>query len=187
MSVLAPSFFERDTVVVARELLGHVLVREWQGKRIASVITETEAYDGPQDKACHAYGSRRTARTEPLFGRAGTWYVYLCYGMHWMLNVVTGPRDYPAAVLIRGVASALGPGRVTKDFFVGKRQNGRAALKANGLWIEKTESVVTHAQITSAPRVGIDYAEEWRDKPMRFILKAPHVCVSKVRRLKQAA
>lgn len=102
MQVLNKTFFERqNTTRVARNLLGKVLVRRYRGKTSAYVITEVEAYDGPQDKASHAYRGK-TARNAPMFGEAGCWYVYFVYGMYWMLNIVTGPKKYPAAILIRG-------------------------------------------------------------------------------------
>src|SRR5215470_2475640 len=110
-SILRSVFFERPADVVARELLGKVLVRHIKGMRIALTISETEAYLGPHDLACHA-ARGRTPRTEVLFAPAGTLYVYLVYGMHWMLNIVTGPSGYPAAVLIRSTGTASGPGRL---------------------------------------------------------------------------
>ncbi|MBI2035602.1 MAG: DNA-3-methyladenine glycosylase [Candidatus Liptonbacteria bacterium] len=100
--ILKKPYFQKSTVVVARNLLGKFLVRRIKGKEIAAMITEVEAYDGFKDKASHAHRGK-TARNAVMFGEAGVWYVYLTYGMHWMLNVVTGPKDYPAAVLIRGV------------------------------------------------------------------------------------
>ena len=99
--VLPPSFFRRPTVRVAQSLLGTYLVHRVKGKIIVAMITDVEAYDGPLDKASHAHKGV-TKRNAPMFGEAGQWYVYLCYGVHEMLNIVTGPKGYPAAVLIRG-------------------------------------------------------------------------------------
>lgn len=132
-------------------------------------ITETEAYHGPEDRACHA-SKGRTARTEVMFGPAGCWYVYLCYGMHEMLNLVTGPRDWPAAVLIRGVEQLTGPGRLTRALSINRELNGAAAVEACGLWIEPAEvGLVAEDEIVDGPRVGVDYAgPEWAGKPWRF-------------------
>ncbi|WP_225919206.1 DNA-3-methyladenine glycosylase [Actomonas aquatica] len=165
----------RETVAHARALLGKWLVvagSESDGARTAVSrwrITETEAYDGPEDRACHA-ARGRTARTEVMFGAPGCWYVYLCYGIHEMLNLVTGPKDYPAAVLIRGVEGVVGPGRLTKRLGIGRALNGAAAGRACGLWLEDDGLVVREEEVTSTPRVGIDYAgPEWAAKPWRFV------------------
>src|SRR3989338_10263905 len=113
--ILEPYFYNRPTLIVAQDLLGKFLVRKIGNKEITSMIIEVEAYDGFKDKASHA-SKGRTLRNEVMFGEAGRWYVYLIYGMYWMLNIVTGPKDYPAAILIRGVVDASGPGRLTKFF-----------------------------------------------------------------------
>jgi DNA-3-methyladenine glycosylase len=142
-------------------------------------ITETEAYDGPEDRACHA-SKGRTGRTEVMFGPAGRWYVYLCYGVHEMLNLVTGPREWPAAVLIRGVEGVSGPGRVTRALAITRALNGTAATEEaaetagatenGGLWIEPAErGLLAEGEILAGPRVGVDYAgPEWAAKPWRF-------------------
>ena len=134
--VEAKAWASRDTVKVARDLLGHWLVRRLEdGTILRARITETEAYNGADDRACHAFKGR-TARTEVMYGPAGRWYVYLCYGIHEMLNLVTGPDDWPAAVLIRGVEGVSGPGRVTKIFGIGRSLNGASAADTGpGLWI----------------------------------------------------
>jgi DNA-3-methyladenine glycosylase len=133
--IISLSFYDRPTVDVARSLLGKFLVREIDGERIEGMITETEAYDGFEDKASHA--SRGiTERNKPMFGPAGHWYVYLVYGMHWMLNVVTGKEKYPAAVLIRGIKGVSGPARLTKYFKIGKSFNSLSVSEESGLWIE---------------------------------------------------
>src|SRR6185295_19656356 len=113
----------KKTVALARWLLGKHLVRRFPDGRIeARMIVETEAYDGEEDQACHARAGR-TARTDVMYQPGGVWYVYLCYGIHEMLNLVVGPADWPAAVLIRGVDGAIGPGRVTKALGVDRKLN----------------------------------------------------------------
>lgn len=169
--ILTKRFFDRDALVVARELLGKMLVREVRGKRIASMITEVEAYDGPTDLASHAHHGK-TARNEIMFGPAGNWYVYLVYGMHEMLNIVTGPVEYPAAVLIRGTQDATGPGKLTKYFKVTRAQNKKTAAPKSGLWVEDHGVRIPAKQIMCTPRVGVSYAGEvWAGKKYRFVLK----------------
>ena len=166
--VIPASFFERPVLEVCPELIGHYLVvRTTEGKVIKSEITEIEAYDGPQDKACHA-SKGRTARTEVLFGPAGHWYVYLCYGVHWLLNVVTGPVDYPAAILIRGVGDWSGPGILTKELEIDKRFNASPANRKTGLWFEINPEREAEYGFQRGPRIGVDYAGEWAKKPYRF-------------------
>jgi len=154
-------FFERDTVTVARELLGKFLVRRRGKKEIAGMIIETEAYDGPHDRGSHA-SRGRTERNKVMFGPAGRWYPYFTYGMHWMINVVTREEGYPAAVLIRGVAIETAHGRgcspaggadrrgrrqkeiaviggsatLTKYFKIDRKFYGKPVAKKTGLWIE---------------------------------------------------
>jgi DNA-3-methyladenine glycosylase len=162
-----------DTVAIARCLLGRLLVTRVGGRRVARRITEVEAYDGPHDRASHA-SRGRTRRNEPMFAAGGIWYVYLCYGVHEMLNLVTGPHDYPAAVLIRGVEGAVGPGRVTRALGVDRRFNALPATRATGLWIEDDGFTPAPARLMSTPRVGVDYAgPEWSAKPWRFVLATP--------------
>lgn len=138
----------------ARALVGKILVRRLaDGTELRARITETEAYFGEADTACHACHGR-TKRTEVLYHPAGTIYVYLCYGIHWMLNLVTGPADDPQAVLIRGVEGASGPGRVTKFLSIDKSLNDTAL--GEGLSLE--DDGFTPARIEASPRVGIGYA-----------------------------
>src|SRR3989338_7272276 len=111
--ILKPEFFDRPTLVVAKELIGKVLVRRVGGKTVALMITETEAYDGFKDLASHAHRGQ-TPRNTPMFGKPGTIYVYFPYGMHWMPNLVCGKKEYPAAVLIRGVSSSAKVASVSK-------------------------------------------------------------------------
>ena len=163
--ILPQSFFARSVLEVAPDLLGKYLVTSTG----VYMITETEAYDGPEDKACH--GSRGlTERTKIMFGPSGHWYVYLIYGMYWMLNVTTNEEGYPAAVLIRGIESYDGPGKLTKGLGIDKTVNGLPSSEATGLWIEDRGVVVTKDQIERTPRIGVEYADEWASKLYRYIL-----------------
>jgi DNA-3-methyladenine glycosylase len=169
MKILQPTFFNRSSLTVARELLGCYLVREINGKIERYMITETEAYDGEKDLACHA-SKGRTPRTEVLYGAPAHFYVYLVYGMYWMLNVVTGPKDYPAGVLIRGVEGASGPGRLTKKLRITGTLMGKPAQKSSGLWFEMGEKIPAK-RIQKTVRVGIDYAGPvWAKKEWRFVI-----------------
>jgi DNA-3-methyladenine glycosylase len=164
------SLLSRSTVAHARSLLGKFLVRRHDdGREEMQMITEVEAYDGPDDLACHA-SKGRTPRTEIMFAPAGVWYVYLCYGVHEMLNLVTGPRDYPAAVLIRGLERVNGPGRLTKAMDITRALNGTPAAPASGLWIEDRGLVVPRRAVQATPRIGVNYAgPDWAARPWRFV------------------
>jgi DNA-3-methyladenine glycosylase len=161
-TVLPQSFFNRNVLKVAENLLGCYLVREGQ----RSMITETEAYDGCDDLACHA-SKGRTKRTEIMFGEAGRMYIYLIYGMYWMLNIVTGPKDHAAAVLIRGIEEANGPGKLTKKLKITGKLNGKKLGSASGIWIERGKKIPKN-KIEKTARIGVDYAgpncakKEWR-------------------------
>ncbi len=169
--MLPASFYQRDTLVVAEELLGKFLVRRKNGKIIARMITEVEAYDGFKDRASHAHQGK-TDRNKVMFEEGGRWYVYLCYGMHWMLNIATGPKDYPAAVLVRGIEGVSGPGRVTKFLNINGRYNGSLAHTRSGLWIENRGAVVSKSRIKKTPRIGVSYAGPmWAKKHYRFVLR----------------
>jgi DNA-3-methyladenine glycosylase len=170
--VKAKELRSRRTVSLARWLLGKHLVRATPEGRIAAVITEVEAYDGPHDRASHA-SRGQTPRNAVMFQPGGVWYVYLCYGVHKMLNLVTGPGGYPAAVLIRGVEGVSGPGRVTRTLEIDRRLNGADCAAASGLWIEDRGEQVPRASVRALPRVGVDYAGSvWSRKPWRFMLVA---------------
>ena len=161
-----------DTVTLARWLLGKTLVRTTGRNRSAHIITEVEAYDGEHDLACHA-SKGRTKRTEVMYKSGGIWYVYLCYGVHEMLNLVTGPADYPAAVLIRGVSGITGPGRLTKRLKIDRRLNGLVARPTSGLHLEDRGLEIPLRQLKSGPRIGVDYAgSAWARKPWRFYFDA---------------
>ena len=158
----------RDTVALARWLLGKVLVRVDRNGRREHLICEVEAYDGERDLACHA-SKGRTKRTEVMYQAGGVWYVYLCYGMHEMLNLVTGPENYPAALLIRGVDAISGPGRLTKQLRIDRKLNGTPAVTGSGLYLEDHDIKVPRKVIISGPRVGVQYAGPvWAAKPWRF-------------------
>ena len=166
--MLQRNFFERPTLVVARELLGKYLVRKVGRKTTALLITETEAYDGFHDKASHA-SHWQTPRNTPMFGEAGTVYVYFTYGMHWMLNIVCGKEKYPAAVLIRGVEGITGPARLTKALQIDTRFNTKKLSKKTGLWIEDRGVKINPKNIKRTPRIGVAYAGKWAKKPWRFV------------------
>ncbi len=165
----AKSLQHRRTVALARGLVGKVLARRRPDGTVARHrITEVEAYDGESDLACHA-SKGRTRRTEVMYRPGGVWYVYLCYGVHEMLNLVTGPADYPAAVLIRGVEGISGPGRLTKGLAIDRQLNGAAAGPVAGLWIEDDGFKVPRGMLRTGPRIGVDYAgPEWAGKAWRF-------------------
>jgi DNA-3-methyladenine glycosylase len=169
--VLKLGFFDRPADVVAADLVGHVLVRHTTHGSLRGRVVETEAYVGPHDLACHA-AKGRTKRTEVMFGPAGHIYMYFVYGMHWMLNIVTGPKGYPAAVLIRGLDVVSGPARLTKAFELDGSLYGRPAAPESGLWFEDGGRLARTRAVVATPRIGIDYAgPAWIDAPLRFVLK----------------
>lgn len=164
---LPATFFEGPAEEVAKNLLGTLLVREWQGGRLALRVTETEAYIGPEDRASHA-ARGRTKRTEVMFGPPGTLYVYLIYGLHWMLNVVTGEAGYPAAVLIRSAGDAGGPGVLARRLFVTDALNGKPASPGAGLWFEASGDPPPRRRATA--RIGVAYAgPRWSRRKLRFV------------------
>ena len=162
---LSKKFYNRKTLTVARELLGKYLVRRMGRKTIVGMITETEAYCGIKDLACHA-SKGRTKRTEVMFGPAGHAYVYLIYGMYHCLNIVT--KENGGAVLIRGLEGIEGPGKICRDLKINKNMNGADITKSQKLWMEIVEKP---KKITRAARNGIDYAGEFKNKLWRFIIK----------------
>jgi DNA-3-methyladenine glycosylase len=186
---LTSSFYKRDDVVqISRELLGKVLCTNLTGGITRAIITETEAYAGVGDRASHAYGGRRTKRTEPMFAAGGIAYVYLCYGIHHLFNVVTGAADTPHAILVRagkplqGTAIMLqrrgksredksllaGPGSLAKAMGITTALSGQNLLDSQ-VWIEDHQFVVDESAIKIEPRVGVDYAKEDASRPYRFI------------------
>jgi len=171
-AIIKPEIFAaHDARHWAPWLLGKVLVRmRADGKTERRVITETEAYNGEEDLASHA-SKGQTARTAVMYRPGGVWYVYLCYGIHEMLNLVVGPEGFPAAVLIRGLHGLNGPGRLTKHLGIGRSFNGMPADANTGLFIEDNGPAVPKKWIQSAPRIGVNYAGPvWAAKPWRFTL-----------------
>jgi DNA-3-methyladenine glycosylase len=187
---LPREFYTRpDVLKVARDLLGKKLVvPNKSGKRVAGIIVETEAYRGPEDRASHAFGGRRTNRTETMYGMGGTAYVYFVYGMYNQFNVVTNVEGTPHAVLVRAVEPVegldlirrrragrseyewtSGPGRLCVALGIDRRLN-KADLLGERVWIEEGVSISSR-QIARGPRIGIDYAEAWVTKPWRFWIK----------------
>jgi DNA-3-methyladenine glycosylase len=165
---LSADFFARPTLSVAADLLSCTLCRQLGNEIICHQILETEAYDGPDDKASHAHRGE-TPRASVMFGPPGVWYVYLCYGVHWLLNIVTGPESYPAAVLIRGVAGTSGPGRLTRQLNVNGAHNRLPATPEHGLWIAKGAELDPSC-IQRTPRIGVGYAgPDWANRPYRFV------------------
>lgn len=176
VEVLTPERWRgRGTVRYARGLLGKHLVRTTDGVALAYLITEVEAYDGECDQACHARVGL-TARTEVMYRPGGCWYVYLCYGVHEMLNLVTGPEGWPAAVLIRGVAGVAGPGRITRVLGIDRRLNGALVVPASGLHLEDRGVRVPKSWVCETPRVGVAYAGPvWAAKRWRFAIASERV------------
>ncbi|HEY7784632.1 MAG TPA: DNA-3-methyladenine glycosylase [Pyrinomonadaceae bacterium] len=190
MPKLPRKFYTRPNVLtVARDLLSRLLVvPASDGTRVSGLIVETEAYRGPEDRASHAFGGRRTERTETMYGVGGTAYVYFVYGMYNQFNVVTNVENTPHAVLVRALEPVegielmrerrqthsdrnltSGPGKLCIAMGIDRRLN-RADLLGDQVWIEEGEPV-KRSSIISGPRIGIDYAEEWIDKPWRFWLR----------------
>lgn len=186
---LDAAFYQREDVVqVSRDLLGKVLCTAIAGHTTRVVITETEAYAGVEDRASHAYGGRRTRRTEPMYSAGGVAYVYLCYGIHHLFNVVTGTRDLPHAVLVRagkpleGLPAMLrrrgksevdrsllgGPGSLACALGISTAMTGHSLL-GDRIWIEDHGIAVGDSHIRVGPRVGVDYAGEDAARPYRFI------------------
>ena len=162
------TFFERDVLEVAPGLIGKILVRKLDnGKVLRFKITETEAYRGEEDLACHA-SKGRTKRTEVMYGEGGFVYVYLIYGMYWMLNFVTGKKNQPQAVLIRGIEGFKGPGRLGKILQIDKSFYGEDLTRSDRIWIENS---LQKPKIVSGKRIGIDYAGKvWANKAWRYYI-----------------
>jgi len=188
---LGRHFFAKNTLLVAKELLGKFLVRKIGQEKISAMITETEAYCGPDDLASHA-SRGKTARTAIMFGPPGYAYVYMIYGMYFCLNVVTEKENYPAAVLIRSVKIAQsekrkaqnnnsklkaeeinlsGPGKLCRELKIDKKLNGEDIVQSKKLWLEDRGVKIRTSQVLKLKRVGVDYALEYKDKPWRFVLK----------------
>lgn len=185
---LQKDFYLRENVVlIAKDLLGKVLITNFNGMKVAGIITETEAYAGINDKASHAFGGRRTSRTEIMYASGGTAYVYLCYGIHHLFNVVTNKKDIPHAVLIRAIKPieginqilkrrkqnkvsaklASGPGTLSQALGIQTIHTGES-LYGNKIWIEDREIKFSGSQIKISPRIGVDYAGSDALLPYRF-------------------
>jgi len=185
-SPISRKYFDRPTLIVARELIGARLVRILEGVRLVGIITETEAYIGEEDLGCHARAGR-TPRTQVMYGPPGYAYVYFTYGNHWMLNAVTGKEGFPAAVLIRAIfpvegievmsarrsgRDTFGPGKLCQAMGIGQAENNADLTAGNlNLWIEKGEEI-PDADVLTGPRVGLyTVPEPWKSKPWRFMVR----------------
>ena len=179
--IITAAWLRRGTITVAQECVGKVVVHRVGRVYYRLLITEVEAYDGFNDKASHA-SRGKTKRNAPMFLAGGRWYVYLVYGMHWMLNVVTGVTDYPAAVLIRGgialdssghgVRSISGPGRVSTFLRVTGALSGAVVNASSSLWLEDWYVRIPVRLIRRGARIGVAYAGEWAHKNWRFCVDA---------------
>ena len=189
MTILSADFYHReDTVQIAKELLGKVIITEFNGLLTSARIVETEAYKAPEDKACHAYLNRNTKRTSTMFLPGGVAYIYLCYGIHHLFNVVTGPEGAAHAVLIRAIEPltcldtmlqrrgfeklkpqlSAGPGVMSKALGIEKQYDAISLTEPAGLIRIADAPLLKASEIIAGPRVGIDYAEECVDWPWRF-------------------
>ena len=163
------NFFKRDTVSLAKNLIGKWIVTKIDGRETIAQISETEAYLGVEDSACHTYRGKRTSRTEPMWQQVGTIYIYLCYGMHYLLNIVSRKEGEPEAVLIRAVVGGNGPAKATKILNIDKSLNGECIVDNPRICI--LDDGKDYSFIASR-RVGIDYAlEKDRNAELRFILQ----------------
>ncbi len=183
-------YLQDDVVFLAKDLIGKILYTQIDGNKCAGIITETEAYAGATDKASHAYNNRRTARTEPMFARGGIAYVYLCYGMYHLFNVVTGEEGTPHAVLIRSIVPYQGldtmlkrrnashyhqnllngPGKISIALGIHQACNN-LSLQGNTIWIEDKHLDIDITLIKATPRIGVNYAKEDALLPYRFVLQ----------------
>ena len=190
MKLTKDYFLTDDVVAVARDLIGKSLFTMVDGQLAGGVICETEAYKGTNDRASHAFGGRRTKRNEMMYHEGGVAYVYLCYGMHHLLNFVTNAMDIPDAVLIRGIVPThgeelmlhrtgkrkitrdigIGPGKVSKLLGITVEDNG-LSLCGDRLWIEDRRLLVPDSAIQVTPRIGVDYAGEDAKRPYRFVMR----------------
>lgn len=184
---LAPEFYQRPTVEVARDLLGTMLVRRLQGELVAVRLTEVEAYLGEGDPAAHTYRGRRTARNASMWGEGGRLYVYFTYGLHHCANVVTRRAGEPEAVLLRGGVVVLGhelvrarrggredlfgPAKLCQGLGIDRSLDGAPLTPATGVWVTRDGAEVRPEQVAALPRVGVAYAGEAARWPLRFLLR----------------
>ena len=177
--ILNKEIFFKDAKSVAQKLLGKVIIRKFGDKKIRIMITETEAYLGENDMASHArFG--KTGRNSVMFEKGGVWYVYFIYGMYWLLNIVTGTKNNPSAVLIRrgillgkNTQVIKGPALVARYLKVDGKFSGRPNDKKTGLWIEDWKINVRSSDIKKLSRVGVDYAGKWARRKLRFVISDP--------------
>ena len=163
------NFFTTDTTLLAQNLIGKWIETKINGKTVCAQILETEAYLGVNDSACHSFNNKRTMRTEPMYNEGGTIYIYLCYGLHYLFNIVSKNKDEPEAVLIRAVTGANGPAKATKLLNIDKSLNGESIINNPKICIKDDGKKYSFTKTT---RVGIDYAKEIdKNAPLRFILK----------------
>lgn len=165
---LQREFYIRDVLDVAPEIIGKTMViRMPDGTYGRYKVTEVEAYRGIEDRACHAFRGK-TSRTQIMFNDGGRLYIYLIYGMYWMLNIVTGEENNPQAVLVRGVETLSGPGKLTKALGIDKSFYGEDLITSERIWFEASG---IKPVVKTSPRIGIDYAGEyWASKPWRFYI-----------------
>lgn len=163
------SFFQTDTITLAKNLVGKWIKTNINSEEKFAQISETEAYLGINDSACHSYMGKRTQRTQPMWQQGGTIYIYLCYGLHYLFNIVSQKEGIPEAVLIRAVVEANGPAKATKFLNITKELNGQLIVKNSSIAIYDDGKTYSYIEM---PRVGIEYAKE-QDKTalLRFVLK----------------
>jgi DNA-3-methyladenine glycosylase len=177
-TILDAAFFDRETVAVARDLLGKVLVREVDGRLMWGRLVEVEAYMGPEDLASHSSGGRRSPRNEVMYGPPGHAYVYFTYGMHHCLNFVTRPVGVPQAVLVRalepgpGVGRCGGPGLVCRALDIDRALNG-VPLTPPLLYV--VDDGARKRRVVATPRIGIYNSGDWQERPLRFCWNSPHL------------
>lgn len=166
------NIYKLTSIELAPKLLGKILCRNINNKILKYKITETEAYYSQYDTACHAHKGK-TERTKLMFEEGGIAYIYLCYGIHWMLNIVSGEKNIPQAVLIRGIEGYDGPGKLTKFLNINNKLNGENLIISDKIWIENNNNNFDNfvCKFKSTPRIGINYAtEEYKNKLWRFVL-----------------
>ena len=167
--ILGRDYFAADAKTLAPDLVGKLLCRSTENGIIKARITETECYFGEEDTACHAHKGK-TERTKTMYEAGGITYVYLCYGIHSLLNIVTGCEGHPEAVLIRGIEGANGPGKATKMLGISLSDNALPLCEESGIWIE--DDCLKRPRIARLTRVGIDYASKKdRERKWRFLIK----------------
>jgi len=196
MPIPQPYYLHPNVVFLAKDLIGKYLFTKIDGQLCGGIITETEAYKGIEDKACHAFGGRRTARNEMMYAQGGVAYIYLCYGIHPLLNVVTNQKDTPDAILIRAIHATHGeelmlkrtgkpqmqpqvtdgPGKVAKALGITLADNGES-LQNKRIWIEDRGLDLSKTEILNTPRIGVSYAGKDALLPYRFKLPNTGICL----------